>query len=263
MATSYSPNLPTSGLIHLLETTLFNGNSSQTLANTPPGSTWTISSFSNGTAANVLTLQSNVLSDGSGNSYVDVSRNAELETGSITAIIWLNMENIPLNVGGNNNWRGLLCTAQAGTNGSPLTMVMEQDYAVNFSTTHTSGYRRNLNGSFAPLGADTNGWFMITYTYDQATGQAAAYKNTSVVQSGPMTAGGVGVDPTTAGTALSYSSYANSGGFRVYGGTNTSANPDGNGFVPGELGNVLFYNRALSADEVTQAYNAYKTRYRL
>ena len=96
MATSYSPNIPTRGLIHLLETTLFNGGSSQSLPNTPPGSTWTISSFSNGTAANVLTLQSNVLSNGSGNSYVDISRNTELETGSITVIIWLNMENISI-----------------------------------------------------------------------------------------------------------------------------------------------------------------------
>ena len=263
MAFFHSPRIPTNGLVHLLETTLFNGSSSQTLANTPPGSTWTIANFSNGTVANVLTLQSNVISDGSGNSYVDISRNAELETGSITAIIWLNMENIPLDVGGNNNWRGLLCTAQSGTNGSPLTMVMEQGYVVNFSTTHTSGYRRNLNGSLAPLGADANGWFMITYTYDQASGQAAAYKNTSVVQSGPMTAGGVGDNPTTAGTALSYSSYTNNGGFRVYGGTNSASNPNGNGFVPGELGNVLFYNRALSANEIAEVFNSYRTKYRV
>jgi hypothetical protein len=219
-----------------------------------------LSNFSNGTVANVLTLQSNVLSDGSGNSYADISRNAELETGSITAIIWLNMENIPLNVGGNNNWRGLLCTAQSGTNGSPLTMVMEEGYVVNFSTTHTSGYRRYLNGNFAPLGADTNGWFMITYTYDQESGQAIAYKNVTIVQQGPMTDGG-GSNPTTAGTALSYSSYANNGGFRVYGGTNSSADPNGNGFVPGELGNVLFYNRALSSKEIEQVFNSYRTKY--
>lgn len=260
MAFFHSPRIPTAGLIHLLETTLFNGSSSQTLANTPPGSTWTIANFSNGTVANVLTLQSNVLSNGSGNSYVDISRNTELETGSITVIIWLNMEDIPLNVGGNNNWRGLLCTAQSGTNGSPVTMVMEEGYVVNFSTTHTDGYRRYLNGAFAPLGADANGWFMITYTYNQATGQAAAYKNTSVVQSGPMTDGGGG-SPTAAGTALSYSAYANNGGFRVYGGTNSSADPNGNGFVPGELGNVLFYNRALSASEIAEVFNSYRTKY--
>lgn len=260
MAFFHSPNIPSQGLVHLLEPAYFNGTSSETIANKPPGSSWGVYNFSTGTGAGIKTLQSNVISDGSGTSHTVISRNADLETGSITAIIWLNQENIPLNVGGNNNWRGLLCTSNSGTNGSPLTMVMEQGYVINFSTSTTSGYKRYLNGNFAPVGADANGWFMVSYTYDKTSGQAASYKNASLVNSGPMTSDGGTGGATVAGEAMTYSAYA-SGGFRVYGGTTSGANPNGNGYVPGELGNVLFYNRALSASEIAQVYNSYRTRY--
>lgn len=260
MAFHYSPLIPHSGLIHLLEPTRFGGTSSESFTNKPPGSTWGLYNFSNGTSANFTTLQSNAASDGSGTSYVAISRNSELETGSITAIIWMNLEGIALNVGGNNNWRGLLCTSNSGTAGSPLTMVQEQSYVINFSTSHTDGYRRFLNNSFAPVTSNSNGWQMVTYTYDQASGQAACYKDTTQVRTGPMTTNGSNGSPTSAGTAMSYSNYA-SGGFRIYGGTNTSANPNGNGICPGEMGHVLFYNRAITSDEVTQIFESYREKY--
>jgi len=262
MAFFHKPRIVTDGLIHLLEPNYFDGTSSETIPNKPIGSSWGVYNFNIGSGAGIKTLQSNVINDGSGTSHTIISRNSDLETGSITAIIWINMENIPLNVGGNNNWRGLLCTSNSGTNGNPLTMVMEQSYIINFSTTTTSGYKRFLNGNFAPVGADTNGWFMVSYTYDKTSGQAASYKNSSQINNGPMTSDGGGSNPTSPGESMVYSSYA-SGGFRVYGGTNSIANPNGNGYVPGELGNVLFYNKALSPDEITQTYNAYKTRYGL
>ena len=86
---------------------------------------------------------------------------------------------------------------------------------------------------------------MITYTYNHNTGTAAAYKNGALVRSGPMTLAD-GSTATTAGTALNYTDYQ-SAGLRIHGGTNYTANPGGNGITPGELGNVLVYNSALTS----------------
>ncbi len=255
MAISYSPRIITNGLIHVLDTSLPAGQ------NKIGGSSlWTNVNMTTGNTAGLPTYKSNAIADGSGSSCVTVSRDATLETGSITFILWLNLTNIPINVGSNNNWRGLLCTANSGTSGSPLTMVLEQGLVINFSTTHTDSYRRFLNGNFAPISVSATGWQMIAYTYNQATGQAACYRNDSLILSGPMTTDSAGASPTTAGRAMSYANYAGSG-FRIYGGTTFTANPNGNGIVPGELGNVMVYNRALNTTEIQQNYNALRGRY--
>lgn len=260
MSTFTGPQLVVDGLVYLLDPTLATGASTDTVNSKPTGNQWILYNYTAGTSAALKTLQSNGAADGSGTSYITVGRNTALETGSITFQIWYNLENIALDAGANNNWRGLLCTADGGTNGSPLTSVQEESNVINFSTTHTDSYRRYLNSSFAPISNDTNGWMMITYTYDQATGSAACYKNDVSIRTGPMTTDAANGSPTTAGTALSYTNYQSSG-FRIYGGTATAANPNGNGIVPGEVGNILFYNRALSANEVAMNFNAYRRRY--
>lgn len=262
MSVSSGPNLYTSGLVYLLDPTLFDGTSTDIVNSKPTGSIWTLYNYTAGTTASTTTLQSNCGADGAGTSYITVSRNTALETGSITFQIWYNLENIILNVGSNNNWRGLLCTADSGTAGSPLTLVQEQGYDVNFSTTHTDMYRRYLNSSFSPYVASATGWQMLTYCYDQATGIASCYKNDTLIRSGPMTSDTAGANSTQPGTALSYTNYQASG-FRIYGGNNTVANPNGNGIVPGEVGNILFYGVALTQAQVTQNFNAYRGRYGL
>lgn len=254
------PNISTNGLIYLLDPTQFDGTSTDVILNKPADSNWTLYNYATGNSSYLTTIQSNCESNGAGNSFITISRNAQLETGSITFQIWFNLENIPLKVGANNNWRGFLCTSNSGVAGSPLTTTLEQSYQMNFSTTHAGVYRRFLNNSFTPLTANTTGWQMITYTYDQATGNAAAYKNDILFVSGPMTADAANGNPTTAGTGFTYTNYQSSG-FRIYGGTITTADPNGNGIVPGEVGNILFYNRALSQSEIIQNYNALRGRY--
>lgn len=143
-------------------------------------------------------------------------------------------------------------------------MVLEQGHVVNFSTTHTSGYRRNLNNNFAPYVANPDGWQMLTYTYDAATGIAACYKNNQLVLSGAMTTNTANGSPTTAGTSLVYTNYTSgtsSTGFTFYGGTTTAANPNGNGFCPGEISNIMVYNKALSIEEVRKNFNALRGRF--
>jgi hypothetical protein len=132
---------------------------------------------------------------------------------------------------------------------------------MNFSTVHTDGVtRRYLNNSFAPINIDANGWQCITYTYDQTSGNAACYKNDTLIRTGPMTTNTSGGSATPAGRALRYNYYA-SNGWRIYGGTNTGANPSGNGVAPGEVGNILAYNRALTEDQVKQNFYALRGRY--
>jgi len=260
MGVNYNTSIVTDGLVDCLDTSVFDNTSSHVVKSRASNSTFTINNFSSfKTYGDIVVLNSNVLSDGSGNSHVLLSRNQALETGSITFIIWFNRNNIPLNVGGNNNWRGLLATANSGTAGSPLTMVLEQSSLINFSTTHTDLYRRLLNNDFSPVSCNTNGWQMITYTYNSNSGIASCYKNDIMIRSGPMTEAN-GANPTQPGTLLSYTNYQNSG-FRIYGGTNSAANPVGNAYCPGYLGNIYIYNRSITLQEVRQNFNALRGRY--
>jgi hypothetical protein len=264
MGLAHSPSIVIDGLVHLLEACKVDGTTPQTIINPIVGSTWTANNFSIGNSTFLKTFLSNTDGSGAGSSFLQVSPNSALTTGSITFIIWLNLKNIPLNVGGNNNWRGLLCTNTSGTAGSPLTMVLEQSSLINFSTTHEDIYRRYLNNSFTPISVDSNGWQMVSYTYDKSSGNASCYKNNSLILSGPMTANTGNGTPTTPGLALSYTNYTSGGtetGFRIYGGTNTGANPSGNGMCPGEVSNIMIYNRALNTSEIQQNFNALRGRF--
>lgn len=251
------------GLVDYLESNLVDGSSSQIINSKVSSSTFTTNNYSvQNLSGNIKVFNSNVISDGSGTSYVVLSRNTSLETGSITFIIFFNVNGIPINVGTNNNWRGLLCTNNSGTAGSPLTMVMEQNGTINFSTSHTDSYRRYLNNSFAPISYESNGWQMISYTYNSSSGIAACYKNQNLILSGPMTTDTSGTSPTSAGTQLSYTNYQSSG-FRIYGGTNTVANPAGNGLCPGFLSNIYIYNKSLTESEIRQNFYALRGRFGL
>jgi len=266
MSLYHSPRIVTEGLIHLLEGTKVDGLTPQTITNPISGSVWEANNFSIGNLANLPTFLSNTNSTGAGTSFLRVSPNSNLTTGSITFIIWLNLKNIALNVGANNNWRGLLCTNTGGTNGSPLTMVLEQTSLINFSTTHTDGYRRYLNNNFSPVSVDVNGWQMVSYTYDQSSGNAACYKNNSLILSGPMTTNTTSGSPTTSGVGMAYVNYISGvteTGFRIFGGTNLVSNPAGNGMVPGEVSNIMIYNRALTTLEIQQNFNALRGRFGL
>jgi hypothetical protein len=266
MALLHSPNIVRNGLVHLLEGSRAITNSQQILKDPISGNNWTANNFSIGNSGNLPTFLSNCDATGAGTSHIVIAPTNQLTTGSITFIIWFNLKNIPINVGVNNNWRGLVCTNTGGTSGSPLTMVLEQSLVINFTTTHTDITRRYLNNNFAPINVDSNGWQMISYTYNKDTGTAACYKNDSLVLSGPMTSNTSNGSPTSANLSLSYTNYISGStetGFRVFGGTSTVANTTGNGIVPGELSNVMIYNVALSSDQIKQNFNALRGRYNI
>lgn len=235
------------------------GLASNNISNVTGGnSIWTLFQLGLGNTAGTPTFESNVQANGSGTSFIQVSRDSRLETGSLTFQIWMNLKGIPLNVGSNNNWRGLLPSAA-----DPLRIVLEQSYVLNFSTVHTDGaYRRFLNNSFAPFPVSADGWQLVTFTYDSSTGTAACYKDAELIRSGPMTANTSSSNATPAGLGLRYNNYVNNG-FKIYGEGNTRANPGGSGHCPGEFGNILIYNTALTAEQVRQNFYALKGRYGL
>jgi len=245
--------------VELLEPERFRATTPEAIKSESSENVFTLNNFSYGNSARSKTFLSNAIADGSGTSYATIPRNTALETGSITFTTWFNLKGIALDAGANNNWRFIVASSSAGA--APLYMILEESYVLNVSTTSGGTFRRYLNSSFSPWNISSTGWQMITYTYNHNTGTAAAYKNGALVRSGPMTLAD-GSTATTAGTALNYTDYQ-SGGLRIHGGTNYVANPGGNGITPGELGNVLVYNRALTAAEDLANYNAMKSRYGL
>lgn len=254
MAIHYNSRLVTDGIVDVFDFSKFTGAATETVKSSSSSNLATFYNYSVGTSAGTKTLQSNTIADGSGTSYGLITRNTNLETGSITIIIWMNMEGITLSSGSNNNWRTPIRTS----GNDPVRWYLEEYGGMNFTTIHTDGITRRLtNGIFAPTTIDANGWQMITYSYDKTTGTAYAYKNNQLVTSGPMTNG---TTPTSAGLGLRYSDYIASNGFRING-ANTAANPSGDGTVPGELGSILFYNKHLTPVEINQNFNALRGRY--
>ena len=209
--------------------------------------------------SNVPVFNSNCTNNGNGTSYVqchDGGNNYSTDltaTGDITVNLWFDLKGYDINVGSNNNWRTLLGCA-SGTAGFPITMVLEQNRTVNFTTGHDDGgtTKRYINGQFAPYTATANGWQMLTFTYDSATGIAACYKNKVFITSGSMSESSGGTNATTAGDKLAYNNYITNG-FR-FSNTNSSTNPNGNGCIPGEMGYLHIWNKALTFAEIEAVY---------
>lgn len=261
MTTKYGPNIIYDGIVDVYEANTGVGVNGFSPSAGSAGS-WQINDFTQVSGpAGYNYIESNTTSAGLGTSHIISPINDKLYTGSITFILWMNCNNLPLNINSNNNWRGLICTNNGGTSGSPLTCVLEQGRVLNYSTTHTDRYRRYINGNFAPVSVPADGWNMYTYTYDQATGIASAYRNETLIITGPQTDGG-GANPTSAGVGLSYGNYSSTG-FRVFGGTQTDGSLGGNGPCPGFLGSVYIYNKALSGDDLSLMFNNLKGRYGL
>ena len=259
MSLGHGVSLVKDGLIEIIEPSYTTGAATDVIRNKLSQSTITAYNFSKGNSQPVNTFLSNVDATGAGTSYLTITRNTALETGSITYSAWFNLKGIALNVGTNNNWRTFL-SPNNGTAGAPLSMILEQSMVMNFSTTIGGTYRRYINNDFNPYPVTSNGWQNLVFTYNSTTGIAECYKNSALVISGPMyTDAGVS-NATTAGQQLTYSNYQTNG-FKIYGGGQTGGNPNGDGMVPGELGVIHIYNRALAANEIKQNFNALRGRY--
>jgi hypothetical protein len=271
------PSIVTSGLIHLLDPNQYNGVANTTFSDRITTTNyWTIESGALGNTASVKTILTNGNATGFGNTKINIAPVTTMNTGSITTIIWFNLKNIPIDVGDQNNYRGLIMNKN-GAGGSPLYVYLEQTSGIGVPSSGGVSYscyfndglaRRYTANVFSETTYVANGWQMLCQTYDKATGNNAVYKNGVLDIQGPMTTNISGANPTTPGLGLDYRTYEGTygsqyAGFSVCTGANTAPNPNGFGSVPGEVGSALFYNRALSSEEVLINYNAMRSRYGL
>lgn len=259
MGIAYNTSVVLDGLTEVVDPVYATGSTTDVLTNKFSRTVITAFNYSTSTSLPINTFLSNVDATGAGSSNITLTRNTALETGSITVSLWFNLNNIPIEVGANNNWRTAF-SSNNGTGASPLSFILEQNSFMNFTTSTTTGLRRYLNSNFNPYQVTANGWQNLVFTYNSSTGVAACYKNNSLVLSGPMTTDAIGTSPTGAGDALTYTTYQTNG-LKLYGGATSTADPNGNGFVPGLAGVTYIYNRALTAAEVSQNFQALRGRY--
>lgn len=180
-----------------------------------------------------------------------------LNTGSFTLINWLKLTSNP-DVGVNNNWRVVF---GQGVAQSPFGFYMEQDRFVQFSLTTTLRQYRHINGVFGQFALPLNTWAMTTFLYDKTTGVGSSYLNGVVVNQGFMTVtgdtagvtsvAGEGILDITTGMSMNLTN------------SNNTSDPSGAGCFPGDYGPCIIYNRALSAAEVKQNFEAQRGRFRI
>lgn len=178
---------------------------------------------------------------------------AEISTGSATVIFWIKLTSDP-NTGPENEWRRLIANATSAR--SPIGFVLEENLYINFSITTTVQNYRHLDSEFTPTNATLNTWEMFAFTYNVATGDAAAYKNGALVRSGKMTDGVNDGNSTAVGEALNT---LNTSGALAISNSKTSGYNDG--CLPADLGPWFIYDRPLIATEISEIYEATRKRF--
>ncbi|MEM2282818.1 MAG: LamG-like jellyroll fold domain-containing protein, partial [Candidatus Hadarchaeales archaeon] len=203
---------------------------------TVSGATWTAGKFGSALSFDAV------------DDYVQLPYYSTLQPDSITISFWIKLTSDP-DVDENNNWRWIL--SPTGSR-APCFLILEQNRTVNF-TVYVGGvqYRyiynrftgtRIFSGEQLTVGE----WTHLTYVYDASTGWGYAYKNGVLSRAGPMDNGSV---QCPGGPLTKSSDY----GWRISWPSGT-ANPNGNGCLPGVVDEFRIYNRALSDEEIQLLY---------
>jgi hypothetical protein len=194
-------------------------------------------------------------STGAGTSQLSIT-NIEVAIGSFTMIVWLKRTSNP-EVGSNNNYRSVFM--KDGTSQNPFGILMEETGLIQFSLTTAVRSYRYISGNFTQFLIPLNQWIQVVFSYDSNTGLGAAYNNDTLVRSGSMTpTGDPAVTPSAPGeSALSLTTAMT---YKISNSRDVS-NPEGFGCFPGDVGPAMIYNRALTAAEVRQNFNAMRGRF--
>ncbi len=251
MAIVYNTNIVRSGLILSIDAANMVKHGSSPYKNLAGAGSITNQNFT--VVDNIFRTDANPTT-GAGTSTMPMT-GLTLNTGSFTLINWLKLTSNP-DTGVNNNWRVVF---GQGAGQTPFGFYMEQDRYVQFSLQTTVRGYRYINGAFGQFQLPLNTWAMTTFTYNKTTGIGASYSNGTVVNQGFMTVttdtAGVksvadeGILPITTGMSMNLSV------------SNNTSDPNGSGCFPGDYGPCLIYNRALTAAEVAQNFNAIRSRY--
>jgi hypothetical protein len=225
MAISRGPKTVTNGLVLALD-------AADTNSYPGSGTTWTDVSGNNitGTLVNGPTVSNGILSLDGTNDYVNINFNSifNVTSNSFTVSVWHRNNNA------GTGYNGIITADNTGDNTwKILKDINEQFYKV-----------RVLN-TFIAFPSYTVGRFH-NYTFTKSGTSLIAYFD-SVAYSSSNTSG----DPVSFSNNLALGSYrladAQAGGY----------------LLPQSYGNILFYNRALTATEILQNYNATKSRFGL
>ena len=223
MGIAYNSSIATSGLVLCLD-------AANPRSYPGSGTTWKdISSGFNTTLSNGPTYTSGIggyfTFDGV-DDWVDIGTNAAFTPANFTASIWFYLNNTP-SVG--NQYR----LFRSRTYGFGVSIDESRIYN-SFVYTNTTG-DPSLTGSALSL----NTWYNITTTFTSST--YSVYLNGNFV--------------TSTGTATNSTYYVTG-----YLGLARDADSS-NSYLNGRISQFLFYNRGLSAAEVSQNFNAIRGRY--
>ena len=231
MAGSVGPDLVQNGLVLCLDAADKNSYSGS-------GTTWTdVSGNNTGTLTNGATFntgnQGSIVFDGA-DDYVNIPYNSVLIPNNLTLSVWINRTSavyyahfigVPAS---NTTWASPYISYGIEYIGTTDTISFVTGYTDNnFDYTNVAAFGNNV-------------WFNFTATYDKT--------NVKIYINGLL-------QTTRAETRTLFASTAN---FYI-GSNNTTSGYSLNG----KIANTLLYNRALSATEVLQNYNATKTRFGL
>jgi hypothetical protein len=237
MAFNYSPKIITDGLVLYLD-------AANTRSYPGSGTVWSDLSRggNNGTLTNGPTFNSgnggNIVFDGS-NDYIEISPNGTtsgFNVQSFTIDMWVKV----VNVGAYN----VLWSYDFTSHTPPYySQHIRTNNTIGQSTTSMT-FTININGtSFQTVGTiiiNFNQWINVTFTRNSSTNVNISYLN------------GVLKQQTTVASIISYYNQEVWIGRGNFG-----------GYTTGNISACKFYNRALSALEVLQNYNATKGRYGL
>lgn len=237
MAFNYSPKIVTDGLVFAVD-------AANKKSYPGSGTTWyDLAGTSNGTLTNGPTFDSgnggSIEFDGS-DDYTDFGNTLPIDgTSAGTVSIWAKT----------SASTSLLFT-KYNTNGSNSTafyVAVVSGAARMFSGTQSNS--RYYTTTATPIGSNT--WANIVFTYDNFSTDLKCYINGTSYSTGQVTSG---TAPTSIVPQVSGINWKTTSIITADGGTN---------YYQADIANISAYNRALSATEITQNYNALKGRFGL
>jgi hypothetical protein len=161
-------------------------------------------------------------------------------TGNFTQSAWIYKLNA------NQIWQGVFTNSSPATNNTYLMTFGNGSGAAPFNSVGANQVGVSESGIFLNIGTHINKWLNITITKSGSTLTIYCYKDGTLLQnSGTIT--------------------WNGGNFATTNNYQVGRHWAGGSVVPlqGNVSNVTLYNRALTAQEILQNYNATKSRFNL
>lgn len=238
MGIAYNPSIVSSGLVLCLD-------AANPRSYSGTGTTWTdlSSSSNNGALTNGPTYSSSnkgaIVFDGT-DDIVTGSITGSIFTGNFTQTAWIYKLNA------NQIWQGIFTNSSPATNFTYLMTFGNGSVDAPFNSVGVNQVGVQNGGVFLDIGTHINKWLYIVISKSSSTLNIYCYKDGTLLQnSGTIT--------------------WNSGNFATTNNYQIGRHWASGGVIPfqGNVSQITVYNKALSAAEITQNYNATRSRFGL